>query len=223
MYQAGWPDAYDDPVSRATLALIGDLAGRATLDLACGHGRMSRELARRGATVVGVDLSASLIAKARALEDREPLGIHYQLGNASDGAWLGDRRFDLVTCGFGLSDIDDLDGALDTVSQALRPGGRFVWSILHPCFPGGPGVSGSWPSQATYWDEGRWHAQGEQSVLRQQVGATHRTIATYLNAMSGRRLVLDELREPHPGPEWTESRPLASAAPLYLVARHRRS
>jgi ubiquinone/menaquinone biosynthesis C-methylase UbiE len=54
---------------------------------------------------------------------------------ASEGALAGER-FGVVTSHFGLSDIDDLEGALRTVGRVLEPGGVFVFSILHPCFPG---------------------------------------------------------------------------------------
>ena len=46
------------------------------------------------------------------------------------------ETFDGVVCNYGLSDIDDLDGVLATVSRVLTPAGWFVFSILHPCFPG---------------------------------------------------------------------------------------
>jgi 2-polyprenyl-3-methyl-5-hydroxy-6-metoxy-1,4-benzoquinol methylase len=46
-------DSIDDPASRALLDPFGPVAGLRVLDVACGHGRITRELARRGATVVG--------------------------------------------------------------------------------------------------------------------------------------------------------------------------
>ena len=53
-------DAIDDPASMALLDLIGSPGGLRILDLACGHGRITRELARRGADVTGADMSAAL-------------------------------------------------------------------------------------------------------------------------------------------------------------------
>jgi hypothetical protein len=103
-----------------------------------------------------------------------------------------------VTCNFGLSDVDDLAGALAAVGITLRPGGCFVFSILHPCFPGTAEVSGSWPPSARYDDEGRWTADGALSSLRRQVGANHRMLSTYLNAFRRHGLWLDELAEPAP-------------------------
>ena len=169
-YVSGF-DSVGDPASVALVELVGPVAGLRVLDVACGHGRITRELARRGADVTGIDLSGVLIAKARQTEQNEPLGIRYIHADVAARVSLGDDPFDLVVCNFGLSDIDDLDGAITAVSYALRPGGHFVFSILHPCFAGGKDISGSWPATGSYYDEGHWTAQDAQSALRRQVGA----------------------------------------------------
>jgi SAM-dependent methyltransferase len=132
---------------------------------------------------------------------------------------MAEADFDAVTCNFGLSDIDDLDGALACVGTMLRRGGCFVFSILHPCFPGAADVSASWPPTARYYDQGRWRADAALSPLRHQVGANHRMVSTYLNAFRRHGLWLDELAEPAPEPQWTEKRPDASRVPVYLAGR----
>jgi len=221
-YTAGWTDVIDDPASVRLLAMLEPIAGRQVLEIACGHGRISRALARRGARVVGVDLSSALLGKARAAERDTPLGIRYLHADASApiiGLANEPASFDVVVCSFGLSDIDDLDGAVASSAHALRPGGVFACSILHPCFPGGRDVSGSWPGDARYYTEGWWQADGELSSLRRQVGANHRTLSTYLNTFRRHGLVLDELAEPEPAPEWAARRPDAAAFPVFLVAR----
>jgi hypothetical protein len=48
LYEADSPNVYDDPAIERTMELAGNVQGLATLDLTCGHGRMSRELAGRG-------------------------------------------------------------------------------------------------------------------------------------------------------------------------------
>ncbi|HEY2794020.1 MAG TPA: methyltransferase domain-containing protein, partial [Micromonosporaceae bacterium] len=80
-YEAGWPDTYSDSISTALFDLIGPVTGHRVLDAACGHGRISRELARRGADVDALDLSVVLIDKAIAAERRDPLGIRYRHGD----------------------------------------------------------------------------------------------------------------------------------------------
>ncbi len=112
--------------------------------------------------------------------------------------------------------------AIAAVAAVLKPGGRFVFSILHPCFPGGAegeGVSGSWPPDGRYYDEGFWTADGALATLRRQVGANHRTLATYLNTLRRHGLWLDASREPEPGPTWTGERAQAARHPVYLAAR----
>jgi SAM-dependent methyltransferase len=236
-------DSADDPASLALLELLGPVAGQRVLDIACGHGRISRELARRGATVTGVDISAALLERARAAERAEPLGIAYLLADiaarpaaSATGATAAAARpaaaatgtaappvpagagYDAVTCSFALSDIDDLDGALAAASAALRPGGRFVFSILHPCFPGGDDISGSWPDDGRYYDEGWWQPTAPRSALRRRVGGNHRTLATYMNTLRRHGLWLDEAAEPLPPPQWDREH-RADRTPVFLAAR----
>src|SRR5262249_27045063 len=97
-------DDLNDPAAPALLELLPELNGRHVLDLACGHGRLSRELARRGARVVGVDISAVLLEKARSRDSSEPLRIRYLQADATSPRLLDEQRFDLVTCHFGLAD-----------------------------------------------------------------------------------------------------------------------
>jgi 2-polyprenyl-3-methyl-5-hydroxy-6-metoxy-1,4-benzoquinol methylase len=217
------PDDVTSPATVALLELIRPVAGRRVLDLACGHGVIARVLAGRGARVVGLDLSAALLDRARSIESDRPLGIEYVLGSASDGRVLSGEQFDVIACNFGLSDIDHLDGVCATVARLLNRDGVFVFSILHPCFAGAQGVSSSWPADGTYYDERWWRADGERSTLRAQVGANHRMLSTYVNTLMASGLVLDALREPPPEASWTSDRPAAAAQPVYLVARCRRT
>jgi SAM-dependent methyltransferase len=124
--------------------------------------------------------------------------------------------FDSVSCNFGLSDIDDLDAALATVQRVLRPGGRFVFSILHPCFAGwGETAPSSWPPDRSYYDELWW--QPNNPGFRGKVGANHRTVATYLNALTQHQLVSERSNEPRPT-EWPEPAPVG---PVYFINRSR--
>jgi SAM-dependent methyltransferase len=217
-------DSLDDPVSQALLSLLGSVEGERVLDVACGHGRLTRELARIGARrpTIGVDISAALLSRARQTEQDHRLGIRYLHADVSAQDWLGEDEagFDTVTCHYGLSDIDDLDGALRGISAALRPGGRFVFSILHPCFPGGNDVAGAWPASRSYYDEGFWTADTVLSALRRRVGANHRMLSTYVNLLGRHDLRFDEVAEPRPGESWVARAGLAVARhPVQFVAR----
>jgi SAM-dependent methyltransferase len=216
-YVSGF-DSVDDSVSAALFDLAGPVAGLRVLDVACGHGRTTRELARRGAEVVGIDVSAKLLATARQIEQDDPLRIRYVHSDVAASGVVEVAAFDLATCSFGLSDIDDLDGALATVASALRPGGRFVFSILHPCFSGGQDIAGSWPDGGSYYDEGRWTTACARAALRRQVGATHRMLSTYNAALRRHGFWLDRLVEPLPPEDWDPAHD-ADRKPVFLVAR----
>ena len=211
-------DSADDPASLALLELLGPVAGLRVLDVACGHGRITRELARRGADVTGIDISAGLISKARETEQNEPLGIRYIHADVTTSAALGNAEFDAATCNFGLSDIDALDAAIAAVSRALRPRGSFTFSILHPCFAGGKDISGSWPDSGSYYGEGHWTAQDARSALRRLVGANHRMLSTYFGALRRHGLWLDQIAEPLPKTDWDPAHD-ADCKPVFLVAR----
>ena len=207
------------PVTAALLELCDVTAGDCVLDLACGHGTVAREIAGSGAAVIGMDISERLLEHARSLDPPGGHAVAYVHGNAASALGFGADEFDLIVCNFGLSDIDDLDGALNNVRRALRPAGRFVFSILHPCFAGADDVSGSWATHGTYYDEQFWRADGVLSTLRQQVGANHRMLSTYVNTLQQHGLSIDVIKEPRPEESWTIDRPLAARQPVYLVVR----
>jgi len=222
-YVHGWSDHYDDPASSALLSVLGPVEGLRVLDVACGHGRYTREIARRGGTVVGLDISRALIERAVAIENKEPLGARYVCDDLALSRKFDARSFDLVTCGFGLSDVDDLDESLANIARVLAPGGRFAFSILHPAFPGAADVSGSWPPEGSYYQEQRWYADGEASTLRQRVGANHRMISTYVNELVEHGLSVDCMEEPGPAGDWAAGKPEAARFPLYLAIGATRS
>jgi SAM-dependent methyltransferase len=221
LYDGVVADDVGDPATAALLDLTPSLESARVLDLACGQGRVSRELARRGARVVGIDIANGLLDKARAVEQRHPLGITYVREDAARASALRGKQFDGVVCNFGLSDIDDLSGALATVGRVLSDGGWFVFSILHPCLPGWDAdAPSSWPPDKGYYAEGWWLA--ENTGFRGHVGANHRMLATYLNALARHRLRLEQVVEPDPGEEWAARAPGRTPVPVYFVARCRR-
>jgi SAM-dependent methyltransferase len=203
------------------LGLLPDLSGRRVLDLACGQGRLSRELARRGANVVGIDISNELLERARAAETSDPLGIAYLQADATSLTLLADERFDLVTCHFGLSDINDLRATVANVARLLLPRSAFVFSIVHPCFPGwGEDAPSSWPPGESYFTERWWLASN--SGVRGKVGSTHRMLSTYLNVLSEHGLLIDRVLEPPPDPDWVRRKnPSDDLVPVFFVARCR--
>ena len=197
------------PLIAAQAGLLPVVAGERVLDIACGQGRMSRYLARLGADVLGVDVSAAMLGKARGAG---AAGITYLRADVTrPPAWWDGRPFDGCTCELALMDIDDLAGALATVTAVLRPGGWFVASVVHPCFPGSGRGQSSWPPDRGYDREGWWTSPGHNPEgVRIRVGATHRKLSTVLNALRDAGLEAERFAEP-PAP-----------VPTYLLWRCRR-
>jgi SAM-dependent methyltransferase len=197
------------PLIAAHAGLLPVVTGRRVLDIACGQGRMSRYLASSGADVTGADISAVMLGKARAAG---PEDITYVCADVTaHPAWWDGRPFDGCTCELALMDIDDLAGTLSTVTTVLRPGGWFVASIVHPCFPGSEVGRSSWPSGGGYGSEGWWTSPDHNPEgVRIRVGATHRKLSTILNALLDAGLEAERFVEP-PAP-----------VPTYLLWRCRR-
>jgi SAM-dependent methyltransferase len=178
------------------------LEDQRVLDVACGTGRLSRELAGRGATVVGVDLSGRLIDKAQAAAAPGPGRIRYLVADITlPHQWWDGQLFDGAVSEMAFQDIADLQGTIAAVTAALRPGGWLLVSMVHPCFPGdrAVGQSGlpSWPPEGGYCAEGWWispdhHPDG----ARIRVGSYHRRLSTYVNAFLDAGLVLERMIEP---------------------------
>jgi SAM-dependent methyltransferase len=219
LYEQRSGKSIGDPATAALLDMAGDVCGLRLLDVACGQGRVARELARRGATLTGADISTALLAKARTYEVAEPMGIRYVHADVTAEGVLTGQTFDGVVCNYGLTDIDDLDGLLTNVARWLRPGGWFVFSLLHPCFPGWDSdAPSSWPPDQGYFQEGWWLAGN--TGYRGRVGSSHRMISTYINSLIGHGLVLDRAVEPLPGPNMEQRRPAGAVpVPFYLVGR----
>jgi SAM-dependent methyltransferase len=120
--------------SYTLMGLVGDLAGKAVVDLACGEGHYTRRLRRHGASrVVGVDLSEGMIALARTDEAAHPLGIEYLVDDAK-GLHLPEG-FDVAVAAYLLNyarDRGELGAMCRSVARCLRPGGRFVTVNTNP-------------------------------------------------------------------------------------------
>jgi 2-polyprenyl-3-methyl-5-hydroxy-6-metoxy-1,4-benzoquinol methylase len=116
------------------LEIAGDVAGRRVLDAGCGEGRFARMLAERGAKVTAFDLSERMIEHARALEAEKPLGIEYKVLDMADLESLADESFDFAVAYLSVIDVLDYERALAEVARVLKPGARFAFSIVHPCF-----------------------------------------------------------------------------------------
>jgi len=117
--------------------LLAPTAGMRVLDVACGNGLISRRLARTGALVTAFDVSAELIARAKARTQPADGPIDYRVIDAGDDTTLlalGEGSFDGALSNMALFDMAEIDPLFASLARLLKPGGVFVFSVMHPCF-----------------------------------------------------------------------------------------
>lgn len=128
----GWPDRIrrESPLLRK---ILGSAPSRRVLDLGCGTGEHARFLATEGFTVLGIDASETMIAKAR---DRPLLpGLRFELGDLTRIAETTRERFGAAIC-LGntlphLTGDDDLSAFARGVARRLLPGAPLLVQILN--------------------------------------------------------------------------------------------
>ena len=214
----------------AVLVAAGPCHGLDVLDAGCGEGYLTREIARRGARqVTGVDKSPALIAAARAGSADEP-AARYREADLADLPF-GSASFDLAVVNHVLNDLADIVAPVAELARVLRPGGRLVILMLHPCFYGYRAerqeIRRTLPV-ADYFAprviEQRFEVDG---IVSPDATVTWvRPLETYTEAITGSGLCITGLTEPHPSGAqlaasewWRENFP----RPLFLLITARKA
>jgi SAM-dependent methyltransferase len=157
-------ELYDDYLAERTPVEVDQLEARLQiraplriLDLPCGHGRHSIELARRGYTVTGADLSEEMLAIARERAAAAKVQVRFL---TADMRHPLDQRFDLVLnlfTSFGyFADQGDDQRVVAAAEHMLEPGGRFLLELIN-----GDRVMAN-------FDERGWFTVGQTAVMEQR-------------------------------------------------------
>jgi demethylmenaquinone methyltransferase/2-methoxy-6-polyprenyl-1,4-benzoquinol methylase len=107
---------------RRLVALAQPVPGRRALDLATGTGDIAYGLASSGARVVGLDITSRMIELAIGKATERTASCAFLVGDML-ALPFADRSFDLVTTGYGLRNVPNLDAAVDEIARVLTPGG----------------------------------------------------------------------------------------------------
>jgi SAM-dependent methyltransferase len=211
----------------AVLELLRPQPGESILDLGAGQGVLAPSVAAAGARYVGVDASPQLLRLAR---QRHGGRGAFLLGDTRRLHTIPDLRpasFDAAVFLLSIQDMDPLDPVVAGVDWALRPGGRVVLLMTHPCF--------RVPRQSGWgWDHGRKLrfrridryltslAVPMKAYGGERRGATrsfHRPLHAYVNALAEHNLLIDALHEiagPAPDRDRDEG---SDEIPLFLALR----
>lgn len=107
---------------KAKLVSLADVrAGERALDLAAGTGDLAFAVAARGARTIGLDVTHRMLQLARA----KGQAASFVTGDMTDLPFAS-ASFSLVTTGYGLRNVPDLDAAIDEIARVLKPGGRLL-------------------------------------------------------------------------------------------------
>jgi 2-polyprenyl-6-hydroxyphenyl methylase / 3-demethylubiquinone-9 3-methyltransferase len=107
------------------------LDGKAVLDIGCGGGILAEAMARRGATVTGIDLSDKALKVAELHLHESLLKINYQSISAEDLAGRQAGAFDVVTCMELLEHVPEPASMVAACAALVRPGGQVFFSTIN--------------------------------------------------------------------------------------------
>jgi len=176
----------------ADARLLGDVRGRRVLEVGCGAAQGSRWLADAGADVVGLDLSAGMLAQGRLADPGLPL-VQADAGRIP----LADASVDLAASAYGaLPFTAEPERVHAEVARVLRPGGRWVFSLTHPvrwAFPDDPGPAGL-TATSSYFDTTPYAETGEDGEVL--YAEHHRTLGQRVREVVAAGFCLVDLVEP---------------------------
>jgi SAM-dependent methyltransferase len=212
--RAGY-DVYRDQLNTpAFLASLPDVGGLRGIDIGCGEGTNTKLVAERGARIVGLDVSPTFVAAARAVAHPQ---VEYMVGSVHQIPFAA-GSFDFATAFMSLMDTPDPLGSFEEIARVLKPGGFLQFSITHPCF-GAPrrrllrdeaGLAyavevGDYYRRVDGRTE-RWSFGSAPPEVRSRFAPFvcpmfHRTLSEWVMAILGAGFALEMMAEPTPSDE----------------------
>jgi SAM-dependent methyltransferase len=188
--------------------------GRATLEVGCGEGRVTRDLAARGHRVTALDVVPQLVELARA-EDPEST---YVVGDAASLPF-DDGHFDLVVAYNSLMDVDDMPAAVAETARVLEPGGRLCACITHPVMDAGRWQGEALVIEGSYLDTRRYEGTFGRDGLEVTFRGWCYPLEAYAKALEDAGFVIEALREPLPASDAPPDYDHHLRIPVFLMLR----
>ena len=107
------------------------LKNQSVVDVGCGGGLLTEGMARMGACVTGIDISAVSLTCARQHCMRSGLPIQYDMSSPEEYAARMKHQFDIITCMEMLEHVPDPQAVVNACAQLARPGGHLFFSTLN--------------------------------------------------------------------------------------------
>ena len=107
------------------------LKGKKVIDIGCGGGLVSEGMARRGATVTGIDLGEAPLAVARLHAQKDGIEVEYLNITAEEIAAGRAGQYDAVTCLEMLEHVPDPGAVIAACAKLVKPGGQVFFSTIN--------------------------------------------------------------------------------------------
>lgn len=141
------------------------------LDVGCGEGWLSRELAQHGCQLLGIDVVAELIERARIKNSSNDCRFEICSYETIEGT-VRDSKFDAAVCNFSLLGEKSVLRLLGKLSTLLQPNGKLFIQTVHPA---------NFPERVSGWQEGSW--QGFNSAFKNAPPWFYRTKENWINLL----------------------------------------
>jgi SAM-dependent methyltransferase len=191
-------DSYERFHRKRFLDLVPEPVG-VTLDIACGEGRVARDLQAYGHTVLGVDWSQSMCEAAASHPDRHPDKSAVLVGDAARLP-IADASVGCVVAFMSLHDIDNLQAAIAEIARVLQDGKKLALAIVHPMYSGGK-FDQSRESQKdfiindSYFQAKLRVSRDSQGGLTMTFYREHRPLQTYVKVLLDAGFAIEQLYE----------------------------
>lgn len=221
------------------MRLLAVKPGDEVLDIACGQGVLCRLLSRQGVASVGIDAAPDLIRMAKDRNAQLPADAIkpvYQTGDVRDLSGLAENDkggFAAAACLLAIQNIHPIAPIFRGVARLLRPMGRLVIVMMHPCFRGPRETSWDWDAKnmVQYRRVDRYLTPRKIPIVthpgkgKDYTWTFHKPIEAYVKALRNAGLLVDALEEwsshkqstsgPRAGAENTARREI----PLFMAIR----
>jgi len=119
----------DEVETKTAFELFQFRKGEKVLDIGCGTGNFSIKLAKKGAEVVGIDVSEAMLAKARKKAEKKNLNIKFYKNDVTS-LDFEDNSFDAVFSMAAVEFIDDIKKAFKEMKRVVKPGGKILLGTI---------------------------------------------------------------------------------------------
>jgi 2-polyprenyl-3-methyl-5-hydroxy-6-metoxy-1,4-benzoquinol methylase len=204
-------DFQDELIEPAQERLLDLKPDETVLDVGCGAGRFTRRMAALGVDIVAFDFSEKFIECARKRTSPGMTRIEYRVLDATDASAvisLGRARFDAAVATMMLMDLSCVAPLFRALREVLKPGGRFVFSVFHPCFDtpasakfaetsveNGRYVVRNGVKIAVYRTPAAWKGEGIVGQPKEQYNF-HRSLSLLFGAAFQHGFLIDGFEEP---------------------------